>query len=369
MNLVEQYEQAADSGLITRDITQLQALNKLQRVLTEVEQPQSLWQRVFTKKKPIQGLYFYGSVGVGKTYVMDLFFDTVQSVPKMRRHFHAFMKEVDAELRRLQGARDPLAKVADMIAAKAKLLCFDEFFVHDIADAMILGRLFKALFNRGITLVTTSNIEPDKLYYNGLHRKRFLPTIELIKKHCEIYSFDSSQDYRLTKLMKSGVYFTPLNEKSHSRMQAFFQLCSHGNGEDKQSLWIENRPIETVRLAEKVVWFEFNVLCNIPRSQLDYVAIAERFDTILLSGVKAMSQQDMVLITNFIHLIDVLYDEGVHLILSAQTDIDSLYSGQSKAFEFERTKSRLTEMQSKQYLASLPHHVKHAATTGRLAED
>jgi len=348
--LITQYHQAVEEGDIKEDKEQLTALSKLQRVIDELGIKQSWWQQFLMTNAPVKGLYLFGSVGIGKTYLMDLFFVNVPVKRKLRMHFHLFMREVDQQLRQLQGTPEPLEKVAKRIAKRARVLCFDEFFVHDIADAMILGRLFTALFNHGITLVATSNIPPDKLYWNGLHRKRFLPTISLIQQHCEVYGFESLQDYRLRELLNAGVYFQPLNELAQQKLEDYFKLYSHGNGQDGGSLWVENREIPCIKHAEHVVWFDFDIICNIPRSQLDFLKIAERFPTVLVSSVKAMTAKDTAKITYFIHLVDVFYDQGIQLILSAEVGPEKLYEQGDKDFEFQRALSRLIEMQSVDYI-------------------
>jgi cell division protein ZapE len=343
------YEKKIKAGLINEDSQQRIALEKLQHISNDLNHNQRSW--LFGNKK-VKGLYFYGSVGIGKTFLMDLFFDNLLVNKKLRMHFHRFMQQVDKQLRALQGTPEPLQKVAKSIARKTSVLCFDEFFVSDIADAMILGRLFDALFKLGITLIATSNIPPDKLYWNGLHRKRFLPTIELIKQHCEVFGFESSIDYRLQTLFQEGVYFTKSDAQIH--MLETFQLLTHGINEQGAKLCIENRKIKTRYLAEHVVWFDFNVICNIPRSQLDYLKIAERFDVVLVSAVPIID--DTAAITYFINLVDVFYDEGVQLILSAESEPEALYRQDDKRFEYRRTVSRLIEMQSKEYIEKANTH-------------
>lgn len=307
-------------------------------------------------RKPVEGLYFWGGVGRGKTYLMDAFFHSLPFAEKRRQHFHRFMQDVHHRLKRLKHKEDPLRHVASDIARDTRVICFDEFFVSDIADAMILGRLFDWLFRHGVTLVATSNIPPDELYKNGLQRARFLPAIELIKQHVRIMNVDGGIDYRLRVLEMAEIYHYPLDEDAHRNLEYNFKaMCP--DEEDVQlggSIEIEGRDVPVERCGEGIGWFTFDALCRGTRSASDYIELARIFHTILLADVAQMNASDENAARRFITLIDELYDRQVKLMLSAAVPMEELYIGKRLQFEFRRTLSRLQEMQSRQYL-SLPH--------------
>lgn len=303
-----------------------------------------------THKKVIQGIYLWGTVGAGKTYLMDLFYENLLIKRKLRIHFHHFMQEVHESLTQLQGQPDPLRTVARHFSMRADVLCFDEFVVNDIADAMLLGRLLKFIFERGVILVATSNRPPDDLYWEGLQRKEFLPAIELMKDHCDVIQLSSEQDYRWRLLQQGGVYFTPLNDASKQNMQQCFDLYSHGSGKPGIPLIIEQRPIATIYQGQSIVWFDFKALCAPPRSQIDYLAIAKQFSVVLISNLPVIAPDDEATACYWIELIDIFYDNQTTLILSAEVPLKELYPSGKKQFEFERTLSRLIEMQSLEYL-------------------
>jgi cell division protein ZapE len=272
----------------------------------------------------------------------------------MRIHFHRFMQRVHNELKALQGEKNPLDIVADTLAKEARVLCFDEFFVTDITDAMILGGLMQELFDRGVTLVATSNIVPNELYKDGLQRARFLPAIELINKYCEIVNVDSGVDYRLRTLEQAEIYHYPLDKAAESSLQASFDSLSPEQGHSREAIEINGREIATLSVADDVLWCDFKALCDGPRSQNDYIELARIYHAVLVSGVPVMAgaQDDMV--RRFINMVDEFYDRNVKLIMSGAAPIDELYSGGRLVFEFQRTRSRLLEMQSREYLAR-PH--------------
>ncbi|AHE66095.1 putative ATPase [Legionella oakridgensis ATCC 33761 = DSM 21215] len=300
-------------------------------------------------KKTLQGIYLYGPVGGGKTYLMDLFYQGVGIQQKSRFHFHHFMQQVDAQLRRLQGHKDPLRNIAANLAKSTRLLCLDEFFVHDIADAMILAELLQALFNHGVILVATSNTEPDNLYLNGLQRARFLPAIELIKSHCQVLALMENRDYRLGRALLEETYLYPLNDSTNQTLHRQFEaISSEVISEGK--LTIQNRCIPFVKCSEHAVWFVFDVICNLPRSQLDYLEIAERFDTVFVSKIPRLTRDDTVRAILLMHFIDVMYDKGVRVIFSAEVPAEQLYTEGAIRHDFQRTLSRLEEMQSSDYL-------------------
>lgn len=313
------------------------------------------WRERFSRrpKEPVEGLYMWGGVGRGKTYLMDNFYESLPFRLKRRSHFHRFMRMVHEELRTLDGERNPLEKVADRIAADTRVLCFDEFFVSDITDAMILGTLLGHLFERGVTLVATSNIAPDGLYRDGLQRQRFLPAIELLKRHTRVLNVDGGTDYRLRALTRAEIYHSPLGSAAEAGMKSAFLSLVPEVGEVRQgvSLEIELRRIATRYVAEDVVWFDFMAVCDGPRSQNDYIELAREYHAVLVSDVPQMGRSNDDQARRFINLVDEFYDRNVKLIVSAAVPLDGLYTEGKLSFEFERTRSRLLEMQSTEYLA------------------
>ncbi|MDH3337706.1 MAG: cell division protein ZapE [Gammaproteobacteria bacterium] len=300
------------------------------------------------------GLYIWGGVGRGKTFLMDLFFETLSIEQKRRVHFHRMMHAVHEHLKSLSGVEDPLDQVADLIAKNTRVLCFDEFFVSDIGDAMILARLLDGLFRRGVTLVTTSNSPPDDLYKDGLQRQRFLPAIELLKAHTDVVHIDSGVDYRLRLLQQAGTYFSPDDNAAEIRLQQFFDESASSQIAANRMLDINGREIRARLCAKGIAWFDFEDICDGPRSQNDYIEIARWYPTVIVSGVPALGSELENQARRFIALVDEFYDRRVKLIIAAATSVDSLYAGKRLAFEFERTVSRLIEMQSTDYLAA-PH--------------
>ncbi len=303
---------------------------------------------------PVEGLYIWGGVGRGKTWLMDLFFETLKEVRKRRIHFHRMMAYVHGRLGRLKGIEDPIASVADDISQRTRVLCFDEFFVSDIGDAMILGRLLEALFERGVTLVATSNSAPEDLYKDGLQRARFLPAIELINRHTEVVHMDGEADYRLRLLQQAGTYLATDGADTTQRLEHFFSECAHSQIKSDEPLDINGRPIVAERVAKGIAWFGFEELCEGPRSQADYIEIARWYPTVIVEGVPRFEKGQDDEARRFISLVDEFYDRRVKLILSAAASPAELYHAQRLEFEFERTASRLTEMQSEEYLR-LPH--------------
>jgi cell division protein ZapE len=270
---------------------------------------------------------------------------------KKRLHFHRFMREVHRKLRDFQGEPDPLKKVAASFAGQARIICFDEFFVSDITDAMLLAGLLDEMFRLGVTLVATSNVEPDHLYENGLQRRKFLPAIELINAHTLVHNLDGGLDYRLRALESAEIYHYPLDDAAEIGLQAAFRSISPDEGKVAVVLPIEGRDIDTRRCGDGVAWFEFAALCDGPRSQNDYIELARLFQTVLVGNVPRFGEEKEDQARRFISLVDEFYDRSVKLIISAESPILDLYQGQRLAFEFQRTESRLQEMQSKEYLA------------------
>lgn len=299
------------------------------------------------------GVYLWGGVGRGKTFLMDLFHANV-GVPARREHFHRLMKDVHAQLRALRDTADPMERVAADIAAATRVLCLDELFVSDIADAMLLAGLFSGLRERGVTLVFTSNLPPSELYRDGLQRQRFLPAIALIEAHCEVINVDAGEDYRLRQLEKAPLYLDAASPDTQEKLRALFAELSGAATSEPGVIRIEGRKIPCRARADEVIWFDFESLCEGPRSQADYVELACDFHTVLLGDVPALDATRDNAARRFIALVDEFYDRGVKLVVAAHAPVEGLYAGERLRFEFERTRSRLVEMQSHAYLAQ-PH--------------
>lgn len=361
------YQQALDAGDYQPDAVQRQtveALTAIQQALIERERSipvaeyrglrgrlQSLWGKSVAKpQEPVQGLYMWGGVGRGKTWLMDLFFHSIPGERKLRLHFHRFMLRVQEELVALQGQENPLEIIADGFKNEADMLCFDEFFVSDITDAMLLGTLLQALFARGITLVSTSNIPPDNLYHNGLQRARFLPAIDLIKRYCTVMNVDAGIDYRLRTLTQAGLYFTPMTTETRQRMDEMFAKLAGSVGEINPVLEINHRPLPALCSSGGVLAVEFSVLCEEARSQLDYIALSRRYHTVFLHHVKKMDTLNENTARRFLALVDEFYERHVKLIISAELSMFEIYQGDHLKFEYQRCLSRLQEMQSEDYL-------------------
>jgi cell division protein ZapE len=342
----------AERGYATDD-AQLRAVAALERCEDEWATYKARRRNPLTKllvRPPIpRGVYMWGGVGRGKSFLMDCFFQSVPLTRKTRLHFHEFMREVHRELQELKGTADPLQVLGERIARRFRLICFDEFHVADVTDAMILHRLLVSMFEHRVSIVTTSNFHPDGLYPNGLHRDRILPAIALLKDKLEVLNVDAGNDYRRRTLQQVQMYHQPLGEVAEAEMaQAFTDLAEAR--EEPPVLNIEHRELRALRRAGGVVWFDFKTLCGGPRSQNDYLEIASRFHTVLLSGVPLMPPRLASEARRFTWLVDVLYDRRVKLILSAEVPADQLYTEGPMSHEFPRTVSRLHEMQSAEYL-------------------
>jgi len=298
----------------------------------------------------IRGLYLWGGVGRGKTLLMDGFFEQAAEPRKLRLHFHRFMREVHRALAALHAERDPLNKVADDLAARARLLCFDELYVSDIGDAMLLGGLFERLFTRGVTLVATSNQPPGELYKDGLQRARFLPAIAALEARCRVLAVDGGVDYRLRALEAAELWHQPLDAGADAGLARAFHQVAGGPGIEGGALEVEDRAIPLRRHTDGVAWFDFTALCEGPRSAADYVELAREHHTVLISGVPKLGPERDDAARRFVGLVDECYDRCVKLICSAEAPIEQLYAGERLAFEFRRTQSRLREMQSREYL-------------------
>ncbi len=354
MAVRELYERRLAERGYSADAAQLRAIDALERCENE-------WQGYLRRRgnalakminrPPIpRGVYMYGGVGRGKSFLMDCFYQSVPLKRKTRLHFHEFMREVHRELQDLRGTVNPLDELGRRIARRFRLICFDEFHIADVTDAMILHRLLEALFANRVSIVTTSNFRPDALYPNGLHRERILPAIELLERQLEVLDVDAGTDYRQRTMDQVEVYHTPLGAEADSLMLSVFERLAEARDEDPL-LRIEQRELRARRRAGGVIWFDFAQLCGGPRSQNDYLELASRFHTVLLSNVPAMSPRLASEARRFTWLVDVLYDRQVKLILSAAVPPEQLYTEGPLCHEFPRTVSRLTEMQTAQYLA------------------
>ena len=360
MSLEETYRRELKARGYEGDRAQLAALARLEglreRLIAAPARPRSaLTELLATRSRvraiePQRGVYLWGAVGRGKTWLMDLFYQSLPFEERVRRHFHRFMHDVHAELKGARGRVAPLERVAARLAAEARVLCFDELYVTDIADAMILGTLFAALFKRGVTLVATSNVPPRELYKDGLQRQRFEPAIALIERHTEVVAVDGGIDYRLRTLTSAGTYLPSSDPATPARLAALFaELTERGTRGGR--LEIEGRSIPALGIGENAVWFEFGALCEGPRSTDDYIEIARDFQSVLLEGVPVLEESRDDAARRFIALVDELYDRGVKLVVAAAAAPQELYRGERLRGQFERTASRLIEMQTTQYLA------------------
>ncbi len=365
------YQQSLDAGDYQPDDVQRKTVERLDEIYHQLiersknNQPEKslgFKQRLgklLNKKTPsaippVQGLYLWGGVGRGKTWLMDMFYQSLPIERKLRLHFHRFIQRVQQELIAQQGKENPLEIIADGFKAQADVVCFDEFFVSDITDAMILGTLFEALFARGITLIATSNIPPDELYRNGLQRARFLPAIEQIKKHCEIMNVDAGIDYRLRTLTQAHLYLTPLSEQNRQHLNTMFVRLAGKKAEANPILVVNHRQMPALYSADGVLAITFNVLCEDPRSQNDYIFLSTCYHTVLLYDVPMMGSSNESAARRFLALVDEFYERKVKLIINAQVAMEQLYQGQLLQFEYQRCLSRLQEMQSEDYL-KVPH--------------
>jgi cell division protein ZapE len=352
--VVQAYEAELSSRGYSSDPAQLRAVAALERCAGEwatyKEKRSNALKKLINRPEVPRGVYMHGGVGRGKSFLMDCFYNAVPIRRKTRLHFHEFMREVHRELSDLQGTVNPLDELGARISKRFKLICFDEFHVADITDAMILHRLLAALFNNGVGFVTTSNFKPDDLYPGGLHRSRILPAIALLNEKLEVINVDNGTDYRRRTLEQLKLYHTPLGEQADAEMHDAFERLAESQDENPV-LRIESREIKARRKAGGLVWFDFKTLCGGPRSQNDYLEIATQFHTVLLSNVPHMPVRMASEARRFTWLVDVLYDRRVKLIMSAEVLPEDLYNEGPLAHEFPRTASRLNEMQSAEFLA------------------
>jgi cell division protein ZapE len=357
LGIKKAFAQARLRDGLLNDPAQSKIVDVLQHLQDELSARRSLVQRLLGRwtgqlrgaPVVIPGVYLWGGVGRGKTFLMDLFYSTLPTARKRRVHFHRMMNSIHVQLKTLVDVEDPVDKVAAEIARNTSVLCFDEFFVSDIGDAMILGRLLAGLFQRGVTLVATSNSAPADLYPDGLQRERFLPAIAQLETHTRVIHCDEGPDYRLRLLQRAGTFLTPADAAAETRLQQFFRDSAAHLPSDA-AVEILGRPVRTRGCAGNVAWFEFSDLCASPRSSTDYIEIARRFQTIIVSGIPRLTAGQDDAARRLISMVDEFYDRRVKLMVSADAAIDSLYQGNKLAFEFRRTVSRLTEMQSVDYL-------------------
>ena len=346
----ELYLNLIDDGQLSFDEEQAKLLEKFNHLNESLTKRSKSW---FGQKK-IKGLYIRGEVGRGKTQMMDIFFETLNIQEKKRVHFHRFMKILHDDLDKISAQKDPLKKVAKEISKKTKVLCFDEFYVEDIGDAMLLGRFINELFENKVTLITTSNTHPDNLYRDGLHRSRFLPAIKSIKENCEIYELNSAQDYRLRTLEQLEIFIIGKGDQGIKELESNFTELTNGEFQDGQKIKILGREINTIKLAQGSLWVSFKEICEGPRSAKDYIEICSEFHTLFVSNVPIMKRSNDDSARRFIALVDECYERNVNLILSMETELEQIYSGERLLEPFKRTISRLEEMRSKEYL-SRPH--------------
>jgi len=348
------YQEQVRTGALRRDPAQITLAEALQHRFDRLARHSSGWLGSWRRPKTIAGLYVHGGVGRGKTMLMDLFVNSLEQadVAHQRVHFHRFMDAIQVQLKRMDRTKDPLKRIARSIA-KRRVLCFDEFHVEDIGDAMLLGTLLSELFARRVMLVATSNTEPDRLYERGLQRQRFMPAIEAIKKHCQVLAMADGEDYRLSELTRHGVYYHA-GQSHHQELETTFAALAAGEQAHTRDLVIRGRPIRPVRRAASVAWFDFEQLCRGPRSSADYIELASQFGALIVSGIPKLDDDDNDAARRLIHLVDECYDRGVKLVVAAAATPARLYQGRRLAKAFARTRSRLTEMQGRAYLTR-PH--------------
>lgn len=352
------YQAASQQAAFIRDAAQARAIEHLDRLWTELmmfkrKRNRFLGRSLRSPQLP-KGLYFYGGVGRGKSFLMDAFYGCLPYRRKRRVHFHAFMAEIHQRLRGLKSEANPLKAVAAEIAKETRVLCFDEFHVSDIADAMILGRLLENLFNEGVVLVATSNYAPSELYPQGQNRSSFLPTIALIEEKLTILNVDGGEDYRHRTLTAAEVFYIPANDENERKLADLFTQVTASQVERPSEIEIHGRMLRCKKQTDKAIWFDFRMLCFGPRSQADYLYLSEHYEMIFVSGIEKLSQAERAEARRLTWLIDVMYDYRVKFCATCDVPVDEIYVEGDFAQEFVRTASRLTEMQSQEYL-NLPH--------------
>ena len=355
----QRYRNVVKSGGIEHDVAQQFAVDQLQRVFDDLIRNMSsrgFFSQLFPglAEKNVRGVYLWGGVGRGKTFLMDVFYETLPFKEKKRLHFHRLMRLIHQLLKEYQGEIDPLKKVADFFFREVRVLCFDEFFVSDITDAMLLANLLEELFLRNVVLIATSNVEPRNLYENGLQRERFLPAIDLIYTNTVVFNLIGERDHRLRALEAAEIYYLSTDEDCDAHLNSFFATIANEAAETETTLDIENRSISVIRRSGGIAWFEFLELCDGPRSQNDYIELAKLFHTVIVSNLPRLLDDGIA--RRFVSLVDEFYDRNVKLILTAAVPLEQLYGGDVLSLVFQRTFSRLREMQSQEYLqlAHLP---------------
>ena len=358
MTPLQRYQLDIQNRKIKTDELQWQALQHTQRVYSDLnlkgQTKKSFFSSLFKKEMPVRGLYLWGGTGRGKTYLVDSFYECLPGDKKYRVHFHRFMLDIHQQLEALPKSPNPLDIIAAQLAEKMKVLCLDEFHVHDIADAMLLAGLLKAMFEQGITLVATSNISIHDLYKNGLQRERFMYAIELLDKYMEEFDLGEGTDYRFLILDETEHLYI-INEKNTKQMgndflsYKFIELAPC-QPKTQRTIKINHREIKYISWADDVIWFDFNELCQTNRSAHDYIEIAERFQTILVSDIQVLKEKDDAAAKRFVHFIDAIYDHNVKILASTYAQPNELYHGSRMKFAFDRTISRLTEMGTERYL-------------------
>lgn len=362
MGPLKRYQADVQANRIQHDPVQEAALERLDQLAHSLAQYEAqlrggngLVSRLLKRRPEApKGMYFWGGVGRGKTFIMDIFYDSLPTRAKKRVHFHRFMQGVHQQLKTMKGEKNPLDRIAVDMARDYRILCLDEFFVTDIGDAMILGNLLAGLFREGVVLVTTSNIVPDGLYENGLQRDRFLPAIKLLNTHTEVMNIDHGVDYRLRTLEQAGLYHVPADQTADQQLLKEFERIAPDLDECEigGELEVLGRQIPFERECEDIIWFRFQALCGGPRSAHDYIEIARCYHAVVLTGIPKFTGHNDDEARRFINLIDEFYDRKVKLLVSAEVPITELYVEGQRRFEFERTESRLLEMQSHDYLAA-----------------
>lgn len=346
------YHKQIETQQLENDEQQLAAIthfDSLYHELIKAHKTRKAWLSFLRQSSPLKGVYLWGGVGIGKTFLMDSFYQSLPFKEKKRMHFHQFMRWVHAELKRHQGIKNPLHHIAKELSQETHVLCFDELHVSDITDAMILGRLFDAIFSQGICLVTTSNAHPDDLYKNGLQRKSFLPAIALIKTHTTVMHIPTQTDYRLRNLNKAAVCFSSHDAHAEKSMEEIFTLLTPHQQVLTTPIDIDGRAIAVRKRGDDVIWFDFDTICKPPRSQHDYLALAEQYRTVIISNIPVIAPNAKNIISLFIKLIDILYDARVRFIYSSAAPAHELYPSGTLATDYQRAASRLIEMQSAHY--------------------
>ena len=360
MTPLERYQEVLKEKHFKADVGQQQIIECFEQLYHELQAEHQRQQRLFQRLKSLfsktstQGLYLWGGVGRGKTWLMDLFYETLPTKQKYRLHFHRYIQEIHEQLEHYKGQKNPLKLIARQFSRQYQLLCLDELHVADITDAMILHGLLKALIENNVTLIFTSNLEPDELYRDGLQRERFIPAIELIKHSCHVQKIPDGEDHRLNTIQSEKVYFSPLSAQNQQALEDYFLRLSPCQPKKNTSLEINHRSLPVYGLADDVAWFIFDELFNSPRAVADYIELARLFHTVVISEIPLLTQSNEDKSRRFIQLMDEFYDRNVKVIISAETSADKLYHGKTLTFDFERTVSRIEEMKSLHYLQK-PH--------------